>query len=346
MLNSYYTLPQILSVIGLLQTVYALVYIGSRVVRTGLVFIPILFYATLVFCFLYNFAITLPMQQYNAITAWAAGIWMFIPALSYLLIVQLTHLRQIPEWRHFTVLTLPALAIVVSLMMGDDQTDWLNALAVCVGSVILLLLWLQREQRSRIRADRAFARSRYWLIICLIAMTTILIGTHSMELFHAVTWQEGATLRSVLGLMFVYLSATSLFRLYPLALPIAKSSVTIDPGAVSATDKDILRRLANLLDIEKVYQDPVASRSTLAAELGVSEAIVSRLANENLGKTIPQILNEHRVEDAKALLRQTDAPIQVISSESGFSSLATFNRVFRDISGQTPSGYRRAQHSK
>ena len=162
-----------------------------------------------------------------------------------------------------------------------------------------------------------------------------------MELSGIVTWREGTTLRSILGLMFVYLSATSLFRLYPLALPINKTAPPSDPSGLSLEDKDLLHRLNHLLEVEKVYQDPLASRSTLAAELAVSESIVSRLANEHLGKTIPQILNEYRVEDAKALLRQIDAPIQVIASESGFSSLATFNRVFRDVAGQTPSAYRR-----
>ncbi len=346
MLNDLYTLPQILSVIGLLQAVYALVYIGARVVRTRLVLIPVLFYSVLVICFLSNFAIALPDQRYAWLASWAAGVWIFIPALSYLLIVQLTHLRQMPEKKQFLVLLIPAISIIAAQAMADDRTAWLNALAVCGGSLVLLLIWLQREQRSRIRADRAFATARYWLIVCLMLMTAALIGTHSLELFDKIDWKEGTALRSVLGLMFVYLSATSLFRLYPLALPVLKTPLPVDPSGLSAEDKDILHRLKHLLDIEKVYQDPEASRSTLASELLTSESVVSRLANDHLGKTVPQILNEYRVEDAKILLCQTDAPIQVIASESGFSSLATFNRVFRELTGQTPSFYRRHQPSK
>lgn len=346
MLTTLYTLPQILAVIGLLQAVYALVYIGSRVVRTRLVIIPVLFYAALVACFLYNFAAALPDQRYFWLESWAAGVWIFIPALSYLLIVQLTHLRQMPEGRHFLVLALPILSLMVAQMATEDRAAWLNALAVCGGSLILLLLWLQREQRARIRADRAFATARYWLIVCLIIMSAALIATHSLALFDRVNWAEGNALRSVLGLMFVYLSATSLFRLYPLALPVVKTVPPADPSGLSVEDRDILRRLRHLLEVEKVYQDPVASRSTLAAELGASESVVSRLANDHLGKTIPQILNEYRVEDAKVLLRQTEAPVQVIASESGFASLATFNRVFRELAGQTPRDYRRAHPPK
>jgi AraC-like DNA-binding protein len=96
-----------------------------------------------------------------------------------------------------------------------------------------------------------------------------------------------------------------------------------------------------LLNVDKVYQEQEYSRASFAAELGVSEATVSRLANDYLRKTIPQLLNEYRVEDAKVLLKETDAPIQIVAKEAGFPSLATFNRVFRDLSGKTPSEYRK-----
>jgi transcriptional regulator GlxA family with amidase domain len=40
-----------------------------------------------------------------------------------------------------------------------------------------------------------------------------------------------------------------------------------------------------------------------------------------------------RIERAKALLRDTDAPIIEIALQTGWNSLGTFGRVFRDVTG-------------
>ena len=40
------------------------------------------------------------------------------------------------------------------------------------------------------------------------------------------------------------------------------------------------------------------------------------------------------------LLRQTDRSVTEICLDVGFASLGTFGRTFRDIVGQTPTGYR------
>ena len=40
------------------------------------------------------------------------------------------------------------------------------------------------------------------------------------------------------------------------------------------------------------------------------------------------------------LLRETDRSVTEISLDVGFNSLGTFSRTFREIVGETPSGYR------
>ena len=41
------------------------------------------------------------------------------------------------------------------------------------------------------------------------------------------------------------------------------------------------------------------------------------------------------------LLRETDRSVTDICLDVGFNSLGTFSRTFREIVGETPSGYRR-----
>ena len=44
------------------------------------------------------------------------------------------------------------------------------------------------------------------------------------------------------------------------------------------------------------------------------------------------------------LLRETDRSVTDICFDVGFTSLGTFSRTFKDIVGETPSGYRQGHH--
>src|SRR5262249_27503868 len=92
----------------------------------------------------------------------------------------------------------------------------------------------------------------------------------------------------------------------------------------------------------KLYHEPTFSRADLARELHVSENTLSRVINVAFGKSFPRLLNEFRVDDAKRMLHSHDIPIQIIATEVGFNSLASFNRAFRELTSITPSQYRQA----
>jgi transcriptional regulator GlxA family with amidase domain len=70
---------------------------------------------------------------------------------------------------------------------------------------------------------------------------------------------------------------------------------------------------------------------------GVSEAHFARSFKEAFGVPPHRYLLTRRIERAKALLRDTDAPIIEIALQTGWNSLGTFGRVFRDVTGESPS---------
>jgi AraC-like DNA-binding protein len=47
-----------------------------------------------------------------------------------------------------------------------------------------------------------------------------------------------------------------------------------------------------------------------------------------------------RIERAKALLRDTDLAVTDIAFQTGWNGLGTFGRIFRDITGESPSELR------
>jgi len=58
------------------------------------------------------------------------------------------------------------------------------------------------------------------------------------------------------------------------------------------------------------------------------------------GQTPVQYIHKVRVARAIDLLRTTDQGIYDIAIDSGFANLANFNRIFKRVTGQTPSAVR------
>lgn len=78
----------------------------------------------------------------------------------------------------------------------------------------------------------------------------------------------------------------------------------------------------------------------LARVSAVSEAHFAREFRQAFGVPPHRYLLTRRIERAKALLRNTDLPITAIAFQTGWKSLGTFGRIFRDVTGASPGEIR------
>lgn len=78
----------------------------------------------------------------------------------------------------------------------------------------------------------------------------------------------------------------------------------------------------------------------LASISHVSEAHFARSFKEAFGVPPHRYLLTRRIERATALLRDTDLPITEIALQTGWRSLGTFGRIFRDVTGESPGAMR------
>ena len=111
---------------------------------------------------------------------------------------------------------------------------------------------------------------------------------------------------------------------------------------LTAYDKAIAEDIKTLLEKEKVYHQLEFNRTTLADMLHLTEQHVSRIINLGFGQTFTELVNQHRVEEAKTILQETDFPMTSISFDVGFKSITSFNRVFKEYTGMSPSEFRAA----
>ncbi len=81
------------------------------------------------------------------------------------------------------------------------------------------------------------------------------------------------------------------------------------------------------------------SLETVADLAGMSPPAFCRYFKTRANKTFSEFVAEVRIGHACKLLVRGKQSITQISWESGFRTLSNFNRQFKDITGQTPSGY-------
>lgn len=110
-------------------------------------------------------------------------------------------------------------------------------------------------------------------------------------------------------------------------------------------DPALLRRLLRAKDRMDAASHEDWPVERLASVSGVSEAHFARSFKEAFGVPPHRYLLTRRIERAKAMLRDSDVPILDIALETGWQSLGTFGRVFKDVTGQTPSELRAAEQA-
>ena len=105
-------------------------------------------------------------------------------------------------------------------------------------------------------------------------------------------------------------------------------------------DPELLRRLLRAKDRMDAASHEEWPVGRLAQVSGVSQAHFARSFKQAFGIPPHRYLLTRRIERALALLRETDLSITDIAFDTGWASLGTFGRTFRDITGDSPSAVR------
>lgn len=94
--------------------------------------------------------------------------------------------------------------------------------------------------------------------------------------------------------------------------------------------------------IDHIYENLGADLSvkSLAREMKLSPAYLSKLFRDETGVSLKRFVKEAKVDTAQNLLRYSDLTCLEISVSLGFSSQSAFISVFKEITGMTPKAYR------
>jgi len=105
--------------------------------------------------------------------------------------------------------------------------------------------------------------------------------------------------------------------------------------------EDVMRRLMVVTDyIKNNLTADDLSQGAMAEMAGISREYFSRIFKNVTGMNYSKWLNMIRLEKATELLSDEKRPLTEIAMMSGFQSIPSFNRVFREEKGMAPGEYR------
>lgn len=107
---------------------------------------------------------------------------------------------------------------------------------------------------------------------------------------------------------------------------------------------DLLLQLERVMEQEQLYLDAELSLTGLAKHIGVPPKQLSAVLNQHLGKNFNEFVNEYRIELFKEKLLNSENETYTITSiayDCGFSSQATFQRAFKQVTGLSPTAFKK-----
>lgn len=139
------------------------------------------------------------------------------------------------------------------------------------------------------------------------------------ESFRQYSWQEISAYAEILKALksYIYLS-----------------------GMIHTTEYTDLQRLEFYLD--QHYTEKL-SLASISQALNIGRTKLCQLAKElSNGHTLSYLLTQRRVQSAKTLLLQSNLPISAVGDAVGISDYNYFSKVFRSVTGVSPSAFRKS----
>lgn len=278
----------------------------------------------------------------------------FGAALSFLLISQAL-LRQAPNPFYWLILAVPAAGGMLLTYAHVYAPDTCFTSELCVpvasmhllynvfGAALIFLLLIIHFSRKHwmLEAGDPDRDSKYWLAMTLIFLNLLLLVNDLANLANKIAPSQNAMIETVLRMGFVYLAFSSVLRVFSDAFAVAPIAAQKNkPQSLREDEKKLEAKIRSMLEEEHVYRDMEFSREWLASKLATGEHTLSRVVNVGFGKSLTEVVNGYRIAEAKQRLTQEKTPITVIAFDVGFRSIASFNRVFKQAVGCSPTEFR------
>lgn len=179
---------------------------------------------------------------------------------------------------------------------------------------------------------------RFFIIICILYFIPIIFLVHSgnTHLIRAVVSLIVSAAIWIFGIRLV-------FFVQRRSIPEPVKNYDAQRSISEYDVKIIAEALSVLMEKDKMYTSPELSLDDLVKKTGYSRNDISWYINNRLSKNFYQYINEYRVQEVIRLMQDpkySHYKIISIAFDAGFNSKPAFNKIFKQITGKTPSEFR------
>lgn len=253
-------------------------------------------------------------------------------------------------------------AVMAHWISGGSASTWrlqaseylLFLQAFAYATVTASMIWRYRRQANDNLANFNPAIFRWMLMLQLFTIAIWVLNALPSLSSASIRYAQAANLLMVI---LIYVIAIAQWR-RPALFTIVDLADTQD--RLSATDPDeqsgageltaeqraqIFETIRATMEAHKLYLDGALTLTDLAQATDLSRHQVSETLNRHAGKNFYEFVNSYRIATVCERLKSSDDKVLDIALDAGFSSKSTFNAIFKQFTGQTPTQYRRSMAS-
>lgn len=226
-------------------------------------------------------------------------------------------------------------------------------------SIVSLLLLKKHLKQIKLSFSNTKNIDLNWLKIVLICMVSIsfvsvLMGLLS-DYFNFISFEDGDNLMYITLTVVIYFLGYYGIKQKPVlssdnSISQIETTRTLKPKYATSSLKDVdkeklTQRLTKTMDNEKPYLNENLTLKELADKLETSPNNLSQIINEKFNKNFYEFINEYRINEVKSLLADpkfSHYSMLGIAIECGFNSKSTFNSVFKQFTGKTPTEFKKS----
>ncbi len=233
---------------------------------------------------------------------------------------------------------------------------WTYTLYYVVLLVCYVRLFRKHYHSYKSRLDNYYSSEEQrlrWVAVAFYEATAVGVTTLLVSLYPSLTM-------SVVMMVAVFVFYTT-FGIRFLSYPFLMSEVELaivtpgssedeideqedEPTTVPQGDQQaLMQRIEELVVLQRLFKQPDVSVIDIATQLDERPVAISAAIKHCMGVNFKTYINQHRVLEAQRLMSEDTAgvlTVDAVASYAGFSGRTNFYRVFKKITGKSPSEFR------
>ncbi len=238
-----------------------------------------------------------------------------------------------------------------SNIMQLQRIVYIGSRLVFTGQVVYFLIFGRKLVKNYHKEIENFysnleSRSIIWVNMLLYSLVVTSVMSFTLNILGRGFFVESAVLLFFPSLIFSVL----LFFIGYLGYLQNHTVVDLEREGQNSMDYPVKNNLnwlnSKLLELfveEEIYKNHDLKITQISEMLNTNRTYISKHINTEFSCTFSDFVNKYRIEEAKRLLSDKsnrNYSLNYISEKSGFGSMGSFMRVFRDFEGITPGQYR------